>query len=81
MLALFLMIIGYSGLTPTQTAFGGDQFDLPQQQAEITRFFTIFYFTNNLASTMANFVTPILRKDVHCLGLSTCYALGFGEYQ
>jgi len=74
------MIIGYSGLTPVQTSFGGDQFDLPQQQAELTTFFAAFYFTGTLASTIGNFATPLLRTEVHCFGLTSCYSLGFGQF-
>jgi len=78
MVALFIQVIGYSGLTPVQSSFGGDQFDLPQQQVQITKFFAAFYFTVNVAATISNLVTPMLRADVQCLGRNTCYSLGFG---
>lgn len=58
-------------------AFGGDQFKLPEQRAELTRYFSIFYFTIQLGSVISTTITPILRADVHCFGDNNCYSLAF----
>ncbi|XP_072159100.1 peptide transporter family 1 isoform X1 [Bemisia tabaci] len=72
------MAAGDGGIKPCVAAFGGDQFVLPQQVRELKRFFSIFYFTNNVGGVVAAFSSPILRQDVKCFGLSTCYPVAFG---
>jgi len=78
-LALIVTAIGIGGIKPSVAAFGGDQFVLPQQEAQLTIFFSIYYFSINMGATFSEILTPILRKDVHCLGEDTCYSLAFGK--
>lgn len=74
---LLLIALGTGGIKPCVTAFGGDQFKLPQQEAYLSTFFSLFYFAINSGSLLSTFITPILRKDVTCFGQNTCYPLAF----
>lgn len=75
---LLLIAFGTGGIKPCVSAFGGDQFKLPQQERQLQQFFSLFYFAINSGSLISTFVTPILRQDVRCLDQSTCYPLAFG---
>ncbi|CAG9772811.1 unnamed protein product [Ceutorhynchus assimilis] len=77
MLALFLIAIGTGGIKPCVSAFGGDQFKLPQQELQLATFFSLFYFSINSGSLISTFLTPILRNNVHCFGNNNCYPLAF----
>lgn len=70
--------IGCGGVQPCVTAFGGDQFKLPQQAAQLATYFSLFYFTINSGSLISTSLTPILREDVHCFGDNDCFSLAFG---
>lgn len=75
---LFLIALGSGGIKPCVSAFGGDQFKLPEQAAQVATFFSIFYFSINAGSFISTFLTPIFRADVHCFGDKDCYSLAFG---
>ena len=75
---LLLIAVGTGGIKPCVSAFGGDQFKLPQQERQLQQFFSLFYFSINSGSLISTFVTPILREDVKCLDQTTCYPLAFG---
>ena len=75
---LALIAIGTGGIKPCVSAFGGDQFQLPEQERQLQTFFSVFYFSINAGSFISTIVTPILREDVHCFGDKTCYSLAFG---
>lgn len=77
LLGLFLIAIGSGGIKPCVSAFGGDQFVLPQQEQQLSTFFSVFYFSINSGSVISSFLTPILRSDVTCFGDKTCYSLSF----
>lgn len=77
-IGLILISVGCGGIKPCVSAFGGDQFKLPEQAAQLTMFFSLFYFSINLGSAISTAVTPILRSDVHCFGGNDCYSLAFG---
>uniref|UniRef100_A0A1A9WA00 Oligopeptide transporter 1 n=1 Tax=Glossina brevipalpis TaxID=37001 RepID=A0A1A9WA00_9MUSC len=78
MIALALIALGSGGIKPCVSAFGGDQFKLPQQVKQISTFFSMFYFSINLGSLLSTTTTPILRADVHCFKQQECYPLAFG---
>lgn len=78
MIGLVLVAIGSGGIKPCVSAFGGDQFKMPEQIKQMTTFFSIFYFAVNSGSFISTTVTPILRSDVHCFGQDQCYPLAFG---
>lgn len=60
------------------SAFGGDQFKLPEQMKQLAMFFSLFYFAINAGSLISTSITPILREDVHCFGQADCFSLAFG---
>ncbi|XP_030380895.1 peptide transporter family 1 isoform X2 [Scaptodrosophila lebanonensis] len=75
---LLLIAIGTGGIKPCVSAFGGDQFTLPDQAMHLAKFFSLFYFAINAGSMISTTVTPILRADVHCFGEDDCFSLAFG---
>ncbi|XP_041987142.1 peptide transporter family 1 isoform X2 [Aricia agestis] len=77
-IALLLIAFGTGGIKPCVSAFGGDQFKLPEQERYLGYFFSLFYFAINAGSLISTFITPILRADVHCFGDNDCYSLAFG---
>lgn len=77
-IGLLLISVGTGGIKPCVSAFGGDQFVIPQQEKQLVQFFSLFYFAINSGSLLSTFITPILREDVTCLNQSTCYPLAFG---
>ncbi|KAH8287397.1 hypothetical protein KR054_006685, partial [Drosophila jambulina] len=78
MLGLALIALGSGGIKPCVSAFGGDQFKVPEQVKQITSFFSLFYFSINAGSLISTTVTPILREDVSCFNDINCYPLAFG---
>ncbi|XP_017472594.1 PREDICTED: peptide transporter family 1 [Rhagoletis zephyria] len=78
MIGLALIALGSGGIKPCVSAFGGDQFKIPEQVQQITTFFSLFYFSINAGSLVSTTVTPILREDVYCFGERECYSLAFG---
>lgn len=76
-IGLLLIAIGSGGIKPCVSAFGGDQFKLPEQAAQFATFFSLFYFTINFGSLISTALTPVLRTNVHCFGYE-CYSLAFG---
>ena len=78
LLGLALIAIGTGGIKPCVSAFGGDQFKMPEQERQLQTFFSIFYFSINAGSLLSTAITPILRQDVSCFGDDTCYPLAFG---
>ncbi|XP_049818947.1 peptide transporter family 1 isoform X2 [Aethina tumida] len=77
MIGLLLIALGTGGIKPCVSAFGGDQFILPQQELQLATFFSLFYFSINSGSLVSTFLTPILREKVHCFGDDHCYPLAF----
>lgn len=78
LIGLLLIAIGSGGIKPCVSAFGGDQFQLPAQAAQMATFFSVFYFSINSGSLISTFVTPIFRNDVKCFGDNDCFSLAFG---
>lgn len=75
---LLLIGIGSGGIKPCVSAFGADQFKLPEQLGQMATYFSIFYFSINGGSLISTFLTPILREDVYCFEEKDCYPLAFG---
>jgi len=78
LIGLALIAIGTGGIKPCVSAFGGDQFKLPEQARQLQTFFSVFYFSINAGSLISTILTPVLREDVECFGDDTCYSLAFG---
>lgn len=77
-LGLILVAVGTGGIKPCVCAFSGEQFKLPEQTAEVTMFFSMFYFIIYVGSLTSTIVTPILRQDVKCFGEDDCFMLAWG---
>lgn len=77
-IGLTLISIGSGGIKPCVATFGGDQFKLPEQAAQLATYFSLFFLSVNFGSFISTIVTPILRSDVHCFGKNDCYSLAFG---
>lgn len=75
---LVLSTIGSGGIKTCATAFGADQFKLPEQTAQLATFFSMFYFTINVGSLLSDMTTPMIRANVHCFGQNDCFPLAFG---
>lgn len=57
------------------SAFGGDQFVVPQQERYLAMFFSIFYFSINTGSLISTILTPMIR-ETKCFG-GECYFVAF----
>lgn len=75
---LLLIALGSGGIKPCVSSFGGDQFKMPEQAAQLALYFSMFYFSINSGSLISMYLTPVLREDVHCFGENSCYSLAFG---
>ncbi|KYM83981.1 Solute carrier family 15 member 1 [Atta colombica] len=74
-LGLILIALGTGGIKPCVSAFGGDQFVLPQQEKQLAMFFSLFYFSINTGSLISTILTPVIRKT-ECFG-TDCYFVAF----
>ena len=77
-LGLGLIAFGTGGIKPCVASFGGDQFELPEQQNQLKTFFSLFYAAINAGSLISLIVTPMLRQHEACFGQENCYPLAFG---
>ncbi|XP_017472600.1 PREDICTED: peptide transporter family 1-like [Rhagoletis zephyria] len=75
---LALIGLGSGMMKPSITAFGGDQFKLPEQVKQLATFFSLYYFAVNAGALISITATPILREDVYCFGEQECPSLAFG---
>ncbi|XP_011696789.1 PREDICTED: solute carrier family 15 member 1 isoform X2 [Wasmannia auropunctata] len=74
-LGLFLIAFGTGGIKPCASAFGGDQFIVPQQERQLATFFSLFYFSINTGSLISTLLTPVLR-ETKCFD-DDCYFVAF----
>lgn len=77
-IGLLLVSIGSGGIKSAVSPFGGDQFSIPEQAAQLAKFFSLFYLLINLGPLISNLITPILAHNVYCFGKDDCYSLAFG---
>lgn len=76
LIGMCILALGAGGIKSSVAAFGGDQ--VPEGNDKmIEKYFSVFYTAINLGAFVAQFVTPILRKDISCVD-GLCYPLGFG---
>ncbi|XP_012524255.1 peptide transporter family 1 isoform X2 [Monomorium pharaonis] len=75
MVGLFLIALGTGGIKPCVSAFGGDQFILPQQERQLATFFSLFYFSINTGSLISTLLTPVIR-ETQCWK-KDCYFIAF----
>lgn len=77
-MGLLFVAFGSGGIKPCVSAFGGDQFQLPEQTGYMDKFFSVFYFMINAGSLLSTALSPILKEKIHCFGENDCYPLAFG---
>lgn len=77
MVGLLATIAGAGCLKSNLNAFAGNQFQLPEQAADLTTYFSMQYFSLKCGSMLARVVIPIMREDVKCFGMLDCYPLAF----
>ncbi|XP_012222206.1 solute carrier family 15 member 1 isoform X2 [Linepithema humile] len=75
LLGLFMIAVGTGGIKPCVSAFGGDQFILPQQERYLATFFSVFYFSINTGSLISTLLTPVIR-ETKCFE-DNCFSLAF----
>lgn len=75
---LILIALGTGGIKPCACTFGGDQFQLPEQQDQLAKFFNRFIIAIYIGSLISTFLAPELRKSGPCFGRDTCFPLAFG---
>lgn len=75
---LLIAVIGSGSTRANITAFGGNQYQLPEQKSQLTLFFSLQIFAIKLGSLTGRLMNPILKEDVKCLGQNDCYPLAFG---
>lgn len=75
-----MTVVFGSGCTrPNLTAFGANQFKLPQQSKQFEQFFTMQIFMIHFGSLIGRLIAPVLKEDVNCFGSEDCYPLAFGS--
>lgn len=76
-LGLILIAVGTGGIKPCVATFGGDQFNLPEQEEQLKKFFRKFIVAIYIGALLSTFCTPELRKSVKCFGKDSCFPLAF----
>jgi len=77
-IGLIFIAMGTGGIKPCAYTFGGDQFQLPEQQHQLDQFFRRFINSIYIGASISTFLAPELRKSAQCFGRDTCFPLAFG---
>ncbi|XP_001946557.2 peptide transporter family 1 [Acyrthosiphon pisum] len=75
---LICIALGTGGIKPCSYTFGGEQFQLPEQQDQLSQFFKRFLISVYIGSLISTFLAPELRKSAQCFGRDTCFSMAFG---
>ncbi|XP_070506675.1 peptide transporter family 1-like isoform X2 [Chironomus tepperi] len=75
---LFISIFGVGCLRGNLSAFGGNQFKLPEDSKNLQLFFSVQFMFFNGGALLSRIFSPILRQDVKCFGSDDCYPVAFG---
>lgn len=75
---LIMIAVCAGGIQPCMSAFGADQFKLQEQERQIVKYFSLFYFVMSLGTMLTIIVSPMLKENVQCFGHSDCFPLSFG---
>lgn len=60
------------------TAYGGNQYHLPDEKKQLAFFFTIQIFAIRLGALVGRAGTPLMKENVKCFGDNDCYPFAFG---
>lgn len=77
-IGLLISVTGAGCTRAIITAFGGNQYELPEQTKPLQLFFSLQIFAIKCGSFLGRFFNPILKEDVKCFGANDCYPLAFG---
>ncbi|XP_059475770.1 solute carrier family 15 member 2-like [Neocloeon triangulifer] len=77
-IGITLVGFGSGVVSPCVSAFGGDQFVLPEQEKYLQKYFSVFYVIMSFSGLLATIMSPLLRSDIQCFGEDTCYPMSFG---
>ena len=78
LLGLFISVIGSGSIRANLTAFGGNQYQMPEDTKQLAFFFTLQIFAIKLGSFVGRLTNPIIKEDVKCFGMDDCYPIAFG---
>lgn len=67
-------------MKPCTIAIGSDQYKLPEQHDQMTRYFARFYFVVKLSGLIGTVVAPVLRTDLTMMSQDDRYMLLFGTF-
>lgn len=76
--SLALITITAGTLKPCIPLIGGDQFVLPEQEDQLSSYFSSFNLVIVLSALAGKTVAPFLRERVHCFGENNCFVIIFG---
>jgi len=71
-------VFGVGCLRGNISAFGGNQFKLPEDAHNLQYFFSVQFMFMNGGALLSRIFSPILRQDVKCFGSNDCYPIAFG---
>lgn len=77
MVGLAFYALGSGGVKPCLAAFGGEQFQLPEQSTQLNKFFSIMFFVGSLGAIVSAFATPLLRQ-AECFDMNQCFVAAYG---
>lgn len=78
LVGLLAVVVASGGMKSNQSVFGGNQFNLPDESEQLSKFFSVQYFVLKCGLLSGQIFVPILRHDVKCFGMDDCYPIAFG---
>lgn len=76
--SLVLITLSAGTLKPCIPLIGGDQFVLPEQENQLSNYFSTFNLVIVIAALAGKTVAPFLRERIHCFGENSCFSAVFG---
>lgn len=73
-----MLAISNGVMKPCTIAFGGDQFQLPQQAVQMKKYYSLLYVVMKTAALSATLAMPMLRSDLTSITKDQRYMVIFG---
>jgi solute carrier family 15 oligopeptide transporter 1 len=73
-----MAVFGIGCLRGNITAFGGNQYKLPEESQIFQLFFSLQIMFVKGGALMSRIFSPVVRQDIKCFGANDCYPLAFG---
>ena len=77
-MSLLFISIGNGSIRACVTSLGGIQFQLPEQQSALEKYFSHFYFAYYFGILFSKLIPPSVRAQTSCFGQCDCYTAVFG---